>query len=215
MPGAHDLWAGRDLYCASPVVTQDLDFSGFIQRTTSFSQHLEQAMGFEGPILTRILTGPHLVLFDTQRDAEDLFLPRSSLVRVISQGLTTSFLSSRPVGLLLIIFIRPDLTSISPDQTIQNIKKKSRHFVLCNLPVIGFMTNIFWVKFKRKHCFCWGLKGFLQSVIPYFHFFIFLGNYCLCSSFCCEARNCTVLEMSLRGLKYAVWKIFMSSFCFE
>jgi hypothetical protein len=36
------------------------------------------------------------------------------------QGLTLTFLSTRPVRLLLVILTRPDLTSNSPDQTFQD-----------------------------------------------------------------------------------------------
>jgi hypothetical protein len=55
MLGAQGLWAGRDLYHATPAVTLDLGFSGLIRRTT------------------------HLVTpYDTWRDVEDLFSPRSS-----------------------------------------------------------------------------------------------------------------------------------------
>jgi hypothetical protein len=50
MLGAQGLWAGRDLYRATPAVTRDLGFSGLIRRTA------------------------HLVAFyDTGGDVEDLF----------------------------------------------------------------------------------------------------------------------------------------------
>jgi hypothetical protein len=39
------------------------------------------------------------------------------------QGLTLTFLSTRPVGLLLVIFTRPNLTSSGPHQTFHNKKK--------------------------------------------------------------------------------------------
>ena len=54
--GAQNLWAGSNLYLATPAVTQGLNFSGLIQRTILFN-HLKLAWGFGGPILTRILTG--------------------------------------------------------------------------------------------------------------------------------------------------------------
>jgi hypothetical protein len=56
MLGAQGLWAGRDLYRATPAVTLDLDFSSLIRRTTPFSRLLRYTRGCGGPILTRILT---------------------------------------------------------------------------------------------------------------------------------------------------------------
>jgi hypothetical protein len=40
MLGAQGLWAGRDLYRATPAVTRDLSFSGLIRRTAPFSRLL-------------------------------------------------------------------------------------------------------------------------------------------------------------------------------
>jgi hypothetical protein len=40
MLGAQGLWAGRDLYRATPAVTRDLGFSGLIRRTAPFSRLL-------------------------------------------------------------------------------------------------------------------------------------------------------------------------------
>ena len=57
MLGAQGLWAGRDLYRATPTVTRDLGFSGLIRRTAPFSRLLRHTRGCGGPILTRILTG--------------------------------------------------------------------------------------------------------------------------------------------------------------
>jgi hypothetical protein len=57
MLGAHGLWAGRDLYRATPTVTRDLGFSGPIRKTAPISRFLRHAWRCEGPILTRILTG--------------------------------------------------------------------------------------------------------------------------------------------------------------
>jgi hypothetical protein len=57
MLGAQGLWAGRDLYRATPAVTRDLCFSGLIRRTAPFNRLLRHTWGCGGPILTRILTG--------------------------------------------------------------------------------------------------------------------------------------------------------------
>jgi hypothetical protein len=57
MLGAQGLWAGRDLYRATPTVTRDLGFSGLIRRTAPFSRLLRHAWECGGPILTRILMG--------------------------------------------------------------------------------------------------------------------------------------------------------------
>jgi hypothetical protein len=57
MLGAQGLWAGRDLYCATPAVTWDLGFPGQIQRTAPFSRLLRYTSGFERSILARILGG--------------------------------------------------------------------------------------------------------------------------------------------------------------
>jgi hypothetical protein len=57
MLGAQRLWAGRDLYRATPAVTWDLGFSGLIRRTAPFSRLLRHTRGCGGSILTRILTG--------------------------------------------------------------------------------------------------------------------------------------------------------------
>jgi hypothetical protein len=55
MFGAQGLWAGKDLYRATPAVTRDLGFSGLIRRTAPFSR-----------------------LYDTRGDVKDLFQPGSS-----------------------------------------------------------------------------------------------------------------------------------------
>jgi hypothetical protein len=57
MLGAQGLWAGRDLYRATPTATRDLGFSGLIRRTAPFSRLLRHTRGRGGCILTRILTG--------------------------------------------------------------------------------------------------------------------------------------------------------------
>jgi hypothetical protein len=54
---AQGLWAGRDLYHATPAVTRGLDFSGFIWRTAPISRLLRHTRGCGGSILTWIFTG--------------------------------------------------------------------------------------------------------------------------------------------------------------
>jgi hypothetical protein len=56
MLSAQGLWAGRDLYRATPTVTRDLGFSCLIWRTAPISHLLRHAWGCGGPILTWILT---------------------------------------------------------------------------------------------------------------------------------------------------------------
>jgi hypothetical protein len=46
------LWAGRDLYRATPAVTRDLGFSSLIRRTAPFSRLLRHTRGCGGSILT-------------------------------------------------------------------------------------------------------------------------------------------------------------------
>jgi hypothetical protein len=57
MLGAQGLWAGRDLYRATPAVTQGLGFSGLIWTVTSY---VWLARGWGGPVLTQILTYSNL-----------------------------------------------------------------------------------------------------------------------------------------------------------
>jgi hypothetical protein len=57
MIGAQGLWAGRNLYRATPVVTWDLGFSGLIRRTAPISRLLGHTRGCGWSILIRILTG--------------------------------------------------------------------------------------------------------------------------------------------------------------
>jgi hypothetical protein len=52
MLGAQGLWAGRDLYRATPAVTRDLGCSGLIRRTVPFSRLLQHTRGCGGSILT-------------------------------------------------------------------------------------------------------------------------------------------------------------------
>jgi hypothetical protein len=61
MLGAQGLWAGRDLYRATPAVTRGLGFSGLIRRNAPFSRLLRHPRGCGGSILTRILTGHWLI----------------------------------------------------------------------------------------------------------------------------------------------------------
>jgi hypothetical protein len=73
MLGAQGLWAGRDLYRATPAVTRDLGFSGLIRRTAPFTHLLRHTKGSGESILTRIITGPHsFSSYDTQGGVEDL-----------------------------------------------------------------------------------------------------------------------------------------------
>jgi hypothetical protein len=55
--GPLQLWAGRDLYRATPAVTRDLGFSSLIRRITPFSRLLRHTRERGGPILTRMVTG--------------------------------------------------------------------------------------------------------------------------------------------------------------
>jgi hypothetical protein len=68
------LWAGRDLYRATPAVTWGLCFSGLIRRTDPFNRLLRHARGCGGTILTLILTGMCLyfhVLVNKQCEIKD------------------------------------------------------------------------------------------------------------------------------------------------
>jgi hypothetical protein len=66
MLGAQGLWTGRDLYRATPAVTQGLGFSSFIQRTAPINRLLRHTRGFWGPNLTRILTGRRAMTMRTK-----------------------------------------------------------------------------------------------------------------------------------------------------
>jgi hypothetical protein len=58
MLDAQGLWAGRDLYRATPAATWGLGFPGLIRRTAyPFSRLLRHTRGCWGPILTLTLTG--------------------------------------------------------------------------------------------------------------------------------------------------------------
>jgi hypothetical protein len=57
MLGAQGLWAGRDLYFATPGVTRGLGFSGLIRRTDPFCRFLRHTRECGGSILTRIHRG--------------------------------------------------------------------------------------------------------------------------------------------------------------
>jgi predicted RNA-binding Zn-ribbon protein involved in translation (DUF1610 family) len=56
MLGVQGLWAGRDLYRATPAVTRDLGFSGLIRRTAQISRLLRHTWGCGETILTRIVS---------------------------------------------------------------------------------------------------------------------------------------------------------------
>jgi hypothetical protein len=58
MLGGMGLWAGKDLYHATPTVTRGLGFPVTSERTPSFSRLLQKTRGCRGSILTQILTGP-------------------------------------------------------------------------------------------------------------------------------------------------------------
>jgi hypothetical protein len=68
MLSTQGLWAGRDLYRATPAVTRDLGFSGLIRRTAPFSRLLRLTRGCGRPILTRILTTFFLQNFEEMGD---------------------------------------------------------------------------------------------------------------------------------------------------
>jgi hypothetical protein len=80
MLGAQVLWAGRNPHHATSATTQGLGSSYLIRRTAPFSRLLRHTRGYGESVLSRILMGPHSVAsltYDTQGDAEDLFLPGS------------------------------------------------------------------------------------------------------------------------------------------
>jgi hypothetical protein len=62
MFGTKGLWAGRNLYRATPTVTRGLGFSSLIRKTAPFSRLLQHTRGCGGSILTRILTGAEWLL---------------------------------------------------------------------------------------------------------------------------------------------------------
>jgi hypothetical protein len=62
MLSAKGLWAERDLYCATPAVTQILSFFSLLWMTTPFSRFLQPRKGLpRTSILTWILTSHHSV----------------------------------------------------------------------------------------------------------------------------------------------------------
>jgi hypothetical protein len=79
MLDAQGLWAGRDLYRATPAVTRGLRFSGVIRTTAPFSRLLRHTRGCRWSILTRILTGPHSVAFYDTRGCGGPILTRIRL----------------------------------------------------------------------------------------------------------------------------------------
>jgi hypothetical protein len=75
MLSAQGLSTGRDLYRATTVVTRGFDSSGRIRRIVQFSRLIRHTRGCGGPILTRIVSGPHSVAsYDIQGNTKDLFL---------------------------------------------------------------------------------------------------------------------------------------------
>jgi hypothetical protein len=64
MLGTQGLWAGKDLYRATPTVTRVLGFSRLIRRTAPFSRLLGHTRGCGGSILTRILTRTKAILLN-------------------------------------------------------------------------------------------------------------------------------------------------------
>jgi hypothetical protein len=96
MFGAQGLWAGRDLYRATPAVTQGLDFSSLTRRL------LRCTRGCGGSILTRILTGPLSVAvadpgilkrWPLQKGGRPI--PRNSKIFMYFWSQTLSFTNSR------------------------------------------------------------------------------------------------------------------------
>jgi hypothetical protein len=63
MRGAQGLWAGRDLYRATPAVIRNLGFTGLIRRTAPFSRLVRHTRGCGRSILTQIPTGGWRILW--------------------------------------------------------------------------------------------------------------------------------------------------------
>jgi hypothetical protein len=82
MLSAQGLWAGRDLYRATPAVTRGLGFSGLIRRTAPISRLVRQTWGCGGSILTRIFTGPISLQIEFLSLSDNLFRMSSSWHRV-------------------------------------------------------------------------------------------------------------------------------------
>jgi hypothetical protein len=68
MFGVQRLWAGRDLYRATPALTWDLGIFGLIQRIVPFNHLLRHTRGCRGPVLTLILIS--VIYYDTHEDAD-------------------------------------------------------------------------------------------------------------------------------------------------
>jgi hypothetical protein len=79
---ARRLWAGRDLYRATPAVTRGLGFSGLIQRTAPFSRLSRHTRECGGSILTRIFTHNPFLLLTTCLQTS-LFLKLESMLEKI------------------------------------------------------------------------------------------------------------------------------------
>jgi hypothetical protein len=86
---AQGLWAGRDLYRATPAVTRDLSFSGLIQRTTPFSRLLRHMKGCGESILTWILTGVLLNKLTVSRTTPQSYNNHSSAKKIQTWSITT------------------------------------------------------------------------------------------------------------------------------
>jgi hypothetical protein len=84
MLGAQGLWAGRDLYRATPAVTRDPGLSGLIRRTAPFSRLLRHTRGCGGSILTRILTGHNTNGELSNTNGKDQILQRMTCIHFVS-----------------------------------------------------------------------------------------------------------------------------------
>jgi hypothetical protein len=74
MLGTQGLWAGRDLYRATPAVTRGLGFFSLIRRTAPFNRLLRFAKGCGRPILTLILMGTMTLTFDHENNRHLLIM---------------------------------------------------------------------------------------------------------------------------------------------
>jgi hypothetical protein len=78
MLSAQGLWAGRDLYRATPSVTRDLSFSGLIRRTAPISRLLRHAWGCRG---LNSNPDPHGVSAD-DADAHSTMTPGPGIIKL-------------------------------------------------------------------------------------------------------------------------------------
>jgi hypothetical protein len=100
---AQGLWAGSDLYRATPAVTRDLGFSGLIWRTTPFSRLLRFTSGCGESILTRILTGLH--------DFEDknYWLTNTCTLNFYNSAVIKTLMDPLPVEYALLLTRKSDI----------------------------------------------------------------------------------------------------------